>query len=204
MQHGVPSANSTIRPATIRDVPAIAALIDQHAQRGRMLFRSHAELYETLRDFVVCVDEAAASAEPRKSPRAEGAIVGVCALEIVWADLAEVKSLAVSAGAQGRGIGRALVAAVEAQARALHIQRIFALTYEADFFSKMGFSAVDRNSLPLKVWSDCVKCPKHDGCDETAVVKILFDKSVVAELPVETGNYNVPSPLVQVTRLGKK
>src|SRR5271170_386185 len=87
-----------IRPATVRDVPAIASLIEAYAQRGKMLFRSHAELYEAIRDFFV--------AEQGNS------IVGICALEIVWADLAEVRSLAVDASQQGKGIGKALVTAV--------------------------------------------------------------------------------------------
>ena len=32
-----------------------------------------------------------------------------------------------------------------------------------------------RETLPLKVWSDCVRCPKRDGCDEIAVVMELPD-----------------------------
>src|SRR3954454_11874277 len=104
------------RPANVHDVPAIADLIATFAQRGKMLFRSHAELYEAIRDFHVAeIDEH---------------VVGVCALEIVWADLAEVRSLAVSPQCQGKGIGKALVNAVVEEARRLQIQRVFALTYE--------------------------------------------------------------------------
>jgi len=92
-----------IRPATVRDVPAIAGLIATFAQRGKMLFRSHAELYEALRDFHVA--------------ELEGKIAGICGLEIVWADLAEVRSLAVDPAAQGKGIGTTLVRAVERELR---------------------------------------------------------------------------------------
>ena len=30
------------------------------------------------------------------------------------------------------------------------------LTYEQGFFEKLGFEVVDKETLPLKVWSDCV------------------------------------------------
>ena len=49
------------------------------------------------------------------------------------------------------------------------------LTYEQSFFEKMNFSVVDKETLPLKVWSDCVRCPKRDGCDEIAMVQTLWD-----------------------------
>ncbi len=177
----------TVRPATVRDVPAMARLISTFAERGRMLFRSHAELYETLRDFVVAIS-------------ADGNVVGVCALEIVWADLAEVKSLAVAADYQGRGVGRKLVDAVVEEARKLEIQKVFALTYEQKFFEHLQFAVVNRNALPLKVWSDCVKCPKRDGCDEIAVVRQLFDAPILSEQnPDDIGyRYEVPTPIVQL------
>jgi amino-acid N-acetyltransferase len=176
-----------IRPALVRDVPGIASLIGAFASRGRMLFRSHAELYETVRDFFVASEN--------------DVIVGICALEIVWADLAEVRSLAVAEGHQGKGIGRKLVEAVVDEARRLGIQRVFALTYEQKFFERLQFSVVDKSALPLKVWSVCIKCPKRDGCDEIAVVRTLFDKPTVAEDNPDTHaelRYDVPTPIVQI------
>ena len=47
------------------------------------------------------------------------------------------------------------------------------LTYVADFFRKMGFQEVERGELPLKVWKDCVRCPKFQCCDEIAVMRVL-------------------------------
>jgi amino-acid N-acetyltransferase len=174
------------RPATVRDVPAIAALIGQFAQRGRMLFRSHAELYEAVRDFQVAEED--------------GAIVAVCALEVVWADLAEVRSLAVVPAAQGRGIARGLVNVVIEEARRLRVHRVFALTYEEKFFAKLGFVKVDKAALPLKVWSACVKCPKRDGCDEIAMVRTLDGNAPVQEDDPNTHadlRYEVPTPLTR-------
>ena len=188
-----------IRKARITDVPAIADLIGQYARAGKMLFRSHAELYETLRDFFVY--EADAAPEVPAGAEVDHPILGVCALEIVWADLAEVKSLAVESAVHGRGIGRNLVNAVIAEAHELKIQRVFALTYERIFFEKLGFAVVEKSSLPLKVWSDCLKCPKRDQCDEIAVVKILFPAPTVQEINPDMLadlRYEVPTPLVKL------
>ena len=183
-----------IRHAIITDVPRIAELIAQHARFGKMLFRSHAELYETLRDFMVY--EAAENA-----PEGHSRIIGVCALEIVWADLAEVKSLSVDTDFQGRGIGRQLVDAVVREALALRLRRVFALTYEQRFFEKLGFHIVEKSALPLTVWSDCVKCPKRDACDEIAVVRDLLPGPALNEIradQVENQHYEVPTPLVKL------
>jgi amino-acid N-acetyltransferase len=34
----------------------------------------------------------------------------------------------------------------------------------------MGFRSVEHRELPLKVWTDCVACPKYGNCDEIAMV----------------------------------
>jgi len=195
------NAAMIIRPATVQDVPAIAGLIGTYAQRGKMLFRSHAELYEAVRDFHVAEEPAdgAGDAGTGHEPK----IVGVCALEIVWADLAEVRSLAVAPAAQGRGLGKALVRGVIEEARRLRIHRVFALTYEQLFFEKLGFVVVEKAALPLKVWSVCIKCPKRDGCDEIAMVKTLEEHApVIGDDPDahEELRYEVPTPLVQLGR----
>ena len=42
-----------IRPATVHDVPRVQEIINSHAELGRMLFKSLAQLFEDLRDFAV-------------------------------------------------------------------------------------------------------------------------------------------------------
>jgi amino-acid N-acetyltransferase len=154
-------AAKMIRPATIHDVARISEVINSHAELGKMLFKSYADLYENLRDFAVF--------------EIDGQIVGCCALAIIWADLAEVRSLAVDDTHRGRGIGSQLVQWCIAEARRLQIRKLMSLTYEQHFFARLGFVVVEKDSLPLKVWSDCVRCPKNDNCDEIAMVLVLND-----------------------------
>jgi amino-acid N-acetyltransferase len=146
-------------------------VINSHAELGRMLFKSLAQLYEDLRDFAVYEEQ--------------GKVVACGALTIIWADLAEVRSLAVDDAFRGRGIGRKLVEWSVEEARRLSIRRLMSLTYEQAFFEKLGFTVVPKESLPLKVWSDCVRCPKREGCDEIAMVRVLEDVPVV-EVPAAT------------------
>jgi len=100
-------------------------------------------------------------------------IIGCAAVDVFWADLAEVKSLAVAPGQAGRGVGSGLLAAACDDARALGVKKLFALTYERGFFEKHGFEVIDRDTLPEKVWRECIACPKVDACDEIAVIKHL-------------------------------
>jgi amino-acid N-acetyltransferase len=137
------------------DVEPIFALVTLFAHREMMLARSRADLYEGLRDFAVA--------------DSNGRVVGCGALTIEWDNLAEVKSLAVVKRYQRRGIGRRLIKACLAEARRLGIGQVFALTSSPRFFERMGFNRVARETLPHKVWSDCVNCPKFPDCDETAV-----------------------------------
>jgi amino-acid N-acetyltransferase len=148
-----------VRNARVCDVKAINALVSSYAERDRMLFRSMADIYENLQTFTVA--------------ELDGDVVGCCALEVIWSDLAEIKSLAVDAAKKEKGIGRGLVAAALEQAAALGVPKVFALTLEPDFFGKLGFEQVKMETLPMKVWSDCARCPKQQNCDEVAVIKTL-------------------------------
>jgi amino-acid N-acetyltransferase len=150
-----------IRPATIHDVPRISDIINSHAERGKMLFKSYAQLFEALRDFAVY--------------EIDGQILGCVALSIIWADLTEVRSLAVDDAQRGKGIGSQLVKWCIEEARRLGIRKLMSLTYEQRFFEKLGFEVVAKETLPLKVWSDCVRCPKNENCDEIAMVLTLAD-----------------------------
>ena len=148
-----------IRKAQLPDVEKIQHLVNTFAEAGRMLALSLSELYDNVRDFTVACDG--------ESP--DSKLLGCSALRVTWKDLAEIRSLAVAEEAQGRGIGRQLVAVCLDEARALGVSRVFALTYVPEFFDQFGFRVVDKNELPHKVWADCIKCPKFPNCDEVAV-----------------------------------
>ncbi len=146
-----------LRKAQINDVKDIQKLLTTYASKGDMLSRSLSELYEALRDFYVEVDD-------------DGRILGAAALHIVWEDLAEVRSVAVAENAGRKGLGTTLVNACIDEARKLGLKRIFCLTYKPEFFGKLGFTLVDKSTLPHKVWGDCIKCPKFPDCDENAMI----------------------------------
>ncbi|MDO8302092.1 MAG: N-acetyltransferase [Sedimentisphaerales bacterium] len=145
-----------IRDATISDAKAIHALVTYYAEFDRMLFRSMADIYENLQTFKV-VEE-------------QGRVVGCCALQAIWSDLAELKSLAIDKDFSGRGLGRSLVQAAIETAKLMGVPKIFALTLEPDFFKKLGFEQIDNDLLPMKVWRDCAKCSKQENCDEIALI----------------------------------
>lgn len=145
-----------IRKARIGDVKDIQKLLMTFANRGDMLSRSLSEIYESLRDFYVSEED--------------GKLLGTAALHIVWDDLAEVRSVAVSADSGRKGIGSQLVQACIAEARQIGLNRVFCLTYKPEFFGKLGFRLVDKAELPHKVWGDCIKCAKFPDCDENAMI----------------------------------
>lgn len=145
-----------VRKARVGDVPAIHALVKEFARQEAMLPLSLSEVYEKLRDFFVA--------------ELDGAVVGCAALHVVWEDLAEVRSVAVRKDLQGRGIGRGLVLACVSEAPALGVARVFTLTYVPDFFQRLGFACVEKDALPHKVWSDCVRCPHFPNCNEVSLI----------------------------------
>lgn len=149
------------RKARISDVEAIHGLINNYAGQGLMLARARSSLYEGIREYIVA--------------EKDDTIVGVGALNILWHDLAEIRSLAVDPLWGKQGIGRHLVFLLEKEARELGIPKLFALTYKPGFFLKCDFQKVENHQLPQKVWKECFHCPKFPDCDEEAVLKILTD-----------------------------
>jgi len=146
-----------IRKAKLKDVKEIQRLIKLYSTRGEILPRSLSELYDHLRDFFVFVQD--------------HKVLGICALHICWEDLAEVRSLAVQEEVRSKGMGAKLVKACLEESKALGVKRVFALTYRPDFFERLGFKKVDKNMLPHKIWTDCLKCVKFPDCNEVAVAR---------------------------------
>ncbi len=148
-----------IRKAKIKDAPFIHELINEYAKDGVLLPRSLSSIYENIRDFFVATDNEK--------------VIGVCALHIVWEDLAEIKSLAVEKNYVKKGIGKALVERCLEEAAYYDIKTVFVLTYQVDFFKKMGFKLIQKETLPHKIWGECINCSKFPSCDEIAMSKLL-------------------------------
>ena len=157
---------TTLRRARLTDVPAIAGVMAEYVMQGVLLPRPVSELYQCVREFVV-------------AERA-GEVVACAALRVLWDDVAEVRTLAVRPDHHGRGLGGVLVQSLIADARSLGLPRVIALTREVPFFERCGFVVVLRESLPRKVWTDCVRCPKRHACDEVAVALDLVPGATAA------------------------
>jgi len=133
-----------VRRARTSDVPTIKALIDAYTSERILLAKDVVTLYEDVPDFRVAVDPA-------------GNVVGCAAVHVMWEDIAEVRSIAVDPAYLGRGIGRALVEELLATANELGVRRVFCLTFEVDFFTRVGFHAVDRVPLAPEVFAQMVR-----------------------------------------------
>lgn len=149
-----------VRKARIEDVQSIYDLLKHMAAKGLLLPRSLSNLYEMVQTFWVGENE-------------EGRVIGVAALQVAWENLGEVRSLAVSEEYGSKGLGRELTLAVESEARALGISRMFVLTYVPGFFEKQGYEVTPLATLPQKIWAVCFQCVHYPDCKETALVKDL-------------------------------
>lgn len=119
-----------MRRARTPDVPAIKTIVDQYAGSGRkLLAKELVALYEDVQDFLV--------------GDVDGRVVACGALHVLWADLGEIRTLAVDLGFVQAGIGRQVLDALIATARELGLGRLFALTFHTGFFGRAGFVEID-------------------------------------------------------------
>lgn len=146
-----------VEKAKIPDAQSIHTMVNEFAEKKEMLPRALSEIYEDLRDYFVIRDT-------------NDKILACVAMHISWADLAEIRSLAVHEKSQFQGLGKMLVEACIKEAKALGIPTLFCLTYKPSFFEKCGFKQADKLELPRKVWSECFHCPKFPDCDEVALI----------------------------------
>jgi amino-acid N-acetyltransferase len=128
-----------IRRARTSDVPAIKQLVDTYA--GKILLEKNlVTLYESIQEFWVAEDE--------------GTVVGCGALHVLWADLGEVRTVAVAPELTGHGIGHAIVDKLLDVARELQLQRLFVLTFETEFFAKHGFTEIEGTPVTAEVYEE--------------------------------------------------
>lgn len=144
------------RKPTFGDIEAIFELVNGYANDGVMLARSRNTLYETIRDMIVAEAE-------------DGSIVGVGGLHVIWNELAEIRTMAVSPAHTRQGIGAEIVRRLLDEGRGIGVKRFITLTYKPGFFQTLGFRTITKEQLPHKVWKECIDCPKFPNCDEIAM-----------------------------------
>jgi amino-acid N-acetyltransferase len=145
------------RNAILPDASQIEALIAGYSKDGTLLPRTLAEICENIRDFFIVEHK--------------GRIIGCGALHLYGPHLCEVRSIAVDPAAQGRGAGRLVVNALLKEAERQQVSCVCLFTRIPDFFGSMGFTVAQRESLPDKIYKDCLRCPKLHCCDEVAMVR---------------------------------
>ncbi|MCV7364026.1 amino-acid N-acetyltransferase [Mycolicibacterium neworleansense] len=134
-----------MRRASTSDVPAIKSLVDVYA--GKILLEKNlVTLYEAVQEFWVA--------------ELDGELVGCGALHVLWADLGEVRTVAVHPKVRGTGVGHVLVEQLLDVARDLHLRRIFVLTFEVDFFGKHGFEEIEGTPVTAEVYEEM--CRSYD------------------------------------------
>lgn len=132
-----------IRPARTQDVVAIRQLIDLYAPDRRLLSKATVTLYEDVQEFVVA--------------EVEGRIVGCGALHVMWEDLAEIRTLAVSPELTGHGIGRRILSLLVDRGQRLGVSRIFCLTFEGDFFRRFGFVELSDPAVSPDIFAELLR-----------------------------------------------
>ena len=137
-----------VRRARTSDVPAIKRLVDTYA--GKILLEKNlVTLYETIQEFWVA-----------ECPDKPDEVVGCGALHVMWADLGEVRTVAVDPAMTGRGIGHAIVDRLLEVARELQLERLFVLTFETEFFGQHGFTEIEGTPVTAEVFEEM--CRSYD------------------------------------------
>jgi len=134
-----------VRRARTSDVPEIKRLIDIYA--GRILLEKNlVTLYESVQEFWVA--------------ESGGEVIGCGALHVLWADLGEVRTVAVDPRVKGRGAGHLVVAKLIEVARELELDRLFVLTFEVEFFGRHGFAEIEGTPVTAEVYAEM--CRSYD------------------------------------------
>jgi N-acetylglutamate synthase-like GNAT family acetyltransferase len=154
-----------VRRARPQDAAAISRLNNLFADEGQMLKRSPEVISLAIDDYVVVQNGA-------------GELLACGALKEYSPSVAEVAAIAVSKDAHGKGLGRAIVGAVEALARKRGIYDVFALTLQPEFFARIGYLRVDRARYPEKIRRDCLACARRFACNEICFAKNLMGTEV--------------------------
>lgn len=149
--NSTPMTTLTLRPAQTPDVAGIRRLVQPYVDTGALIAKEAVDYFEAIQEFLV-VEE--------RDDAGDARLLGCGALHILWEDLGEVRTLAASEEARGRGIGRMLVEALIERARTIGVSRVFCLTFEVDFFRRMGFEVMThQETLDPEVFAELLRSP---------------------------------------------
>jgi amino-acid N-acetyltransferase len=148
-----------VRIAEVGDISAMLQLMQPYMDDGTLLQRDEDDLCQHVQEFMVAYYD--------------GQLAGLAALHVYTRTLAEIRSLVVTKALRHLGVGALLIEGCERMATDLGIEQVFALTYVDGFFHRLGYRTVAKESLPHKIWTVCIHCPKFSHCDEIAVKKTL-------------------------------
>lgn len=143
-----------VRQARLSDIDSLQNMINYWSQQGENLPRSREDLIRNILTFAVCVKD--------------NEVLGCACLYVYDTGLAEIRSLGVNPMIQRQGQGRAIVEFLIHKARQFELKKVFVLTRNPQFFSKVGFTLTHIEALPEKILKDCDHCPKKERCDEVA------------------------------------
>ena len=144
----------------LKDIKEIQNLLEEFIKDGIILKRDDNEIATNIRSYSII--------------KKDNKIIAVGALHIYSTSLAEIRSLAVSKEYQKQGLGKQIVNELEKEAKYLGIEKLLTLTYQKEFFEKLGFIEIPKEEVPEhKVWSDCIKCPHFPNCNEISLIKLI-------------------------------
>ena len=140
------------------DIDEMQKLVQEAVQEGLILPRSEDEIATNIRSYIIAKDD--------------NKIVGFVALHIHTKTLAEIRSLIVEKKYRGQSIGKNLVLKSIEEGKDLGAKEILVLTYEKEFFEKMGFNEIEKDKIPEhKIWADCIRCKHFPICNEVSMIK---------------------------------
>jgi amino-acid N-acetyltransferase len=132
-----------IRPAHTSDIKGIRQLIDSYSPQGRLLTKETVTLYESVQEFTVAIEG--------------NDVVGCGALHVLWEDLAEVRTVAVSEKLRGQGIGHQILESIISRAEEIGIKRLFCLTFETEFFGRHGFQVIEGTPVAPEIYAELLR-----------------------------------------------
>jgi len=144
--------------ATLNDIVKMQAMVTSEVKDGIILERNEDEVATNIRSYVLAM--------------IDDELVGYAALHLHSSRLAEIRSLIVSAEHRGKSIGKLIVEFALNEAKELSVgEEVLVLTYLPEFFKKMDFVEIAKESIPEhKIWTDCIKCIHFPVCNEISLV----------------------------------